>query len=119
MSKAEFKRNRKRKFIGYKQEEKLMFKEELDKFPFIDRCRILVKIKYMSLISVIKQPTYKNFKTNPDFGRIRISEYRIFIHRIDNEQWLMLHIFHKKSNKILDSNLRTAVMRLSNYLSQN
>ena len=118
MSKSEFRKNRKRKFIGYKEDGKLILKQELDKLPILDIGILLDKIKYLSLQERIVKPRYIQYDSDPDFGRIRINEYRIFIHRIDSKNWLMLHIFKKKTNKVPQKNVDIVYHRLFNYLNQ-
>lgn len=118
MSRALFKKNRKRKFIAYEQDKTQVFREELAKLPIIDISIILDKIRYLSLKSKITDPRYIHYDSDPDFGRIRINEYRIFIHRLDSENWLMLHIFKKKTNKTPSKNVEIAYHRLSNYLNK-
>jgi hypothetical protein len=118
MSKGEFKKNRSRKFIAYEQDGKQVFREELAKLPIVDIVIILAKIKYLSLKNEITKPRYINYDSDPDFGRIRINEYRIFIHRLDSKNWLMLHIFKKKTNKTPSKNVDISYNRLINYLNK-
>jgi len=119
MSKGDFKKNRKRKFIAYEKDKEQVFRKELIKFPILDASMIIDKIKYLSLKTTITKPRYTNFDNNPDFGRVRIKNYRIFVHRLDSKNWLMLHVFQKKTNKTPPKNVDIAYNRLIDYLNQN
>ena len=119
MSKAEFRKNRRRKFIAFEKDDKQVFREELAELPILDIAIIIAKIKYLSLKTKTTKPRYIRYDSDPDFGRIRINEYRIFIHRLDAENWLMLHIFKKKTNKVPSKNVDIAYNRLIHYLNNN
>ena len=106
-----------RKFIAYENvEREHVFKFELEKYQEKDITSILKKIKYFRNLEQILSPVYKNFQTGYyDIGRLRIGDFRIFVHRIDSSKWLMLHIFRKKSKKTPQKETNTARNRLIEY----
>jgi phage-related protein len=119
----EFRLKRKRKLIAYQSDhEDQVFRNELaevastnDNISFI-----IHKIIEISIMEQVKAPVYKRFpQIIEDFGRLSIGDFRIFVHRIDSENWLMLSIYRKKSQKTPAIETNKALTRLYEYLKDN
>lgn len=110
------KQNKKRKFIGYEWNDEQVFRIELGEFTRKEITQILRKIVYLSKVDLMKSPEYKKFTNiSTDFGRIRIGDFRIFVHKISSKEWLMLRIFRKKTNDTPENEIEIALQRLINF----
>lgn len=120
---SSFRKQRKRKLIAYQEDHKhQVFREELDELATdADTLRYIIgRIKDISMMHEVKSPLYERFKNVVvDFGRLRLGDFRIFVHRISPKEWLMLSIYRKTTDKTPSNETSRALFRLSNYLKEN
>lgn len=109
-----------REFIAYENKDKeQIYRLELSQFENDEITTIIRKINYWKSVEIIKSPAYKNFATGYyDFGRLRIGDFRIFVHRENSKKWIMLHVFRKTSDKNPESETLKAINRLKEYKSR-
>ena len=80
---------------------------------------IIGRIISISLKHKVVYPEYEKFtEIKIDFGRLRIGDFRIFVHRIDDKNWLMIRIYRKTSKKTPKRETNIALTRLYEYLSK-
>lgn len=103
MIKEGFKKIRNRKLIGYQTDQFQIFMLELKKIGRKNKKDlhfIIGRIISISLKHKVVYPEYERFtEIKIDFGRLRMGDFRIFVHRIDEKNWLMLRIFRKTTKK--------------------
>lgn len=118
-----FKKKRMRKLIAYQEDDKhQVFREELDALATdAGTLRYIIgRIKDISMMIEVKYPTYDRFShIVVDFGRLRLGDFRIFVHRIDTKNWLMLSIYRKTTDETPAGETKKAINRLSKYLKEN
>jgi phage-related protein len=109
-----------RKLITYETiEKKKIVAEEIAGFTNQEAgviVRALIKAKMEHTLS---EPFFKRMKHNVQFtGELRPFPFRIFIHKITEEKWLVLHIFKKKKDETDTKEIQIAERRLREYLSR-
>lgn len=109
-----------REFIAYENADgEQIYRLELQKFENNDRTTIIRKVNHWKEEKTIKYPAYDNFKTGVyDFGRLRIGDFRIFVHRESAERWIMLHVYRKTTKKTPESETLKALNRLKEYINR-
>lgn len=91
----------------------------LDQLPDRDRALILAKTEYLMRIPMFTTKLYKRFNEYPfDLGELRPLPYRIFVHRVSEEEYVMVHAFRKKSDATPRKELETARRRIEYFISQ-
>lgn len=109
-----------REFIAYENSDgEQLYRLELSKFSNSEITSIIRKVNYWKDVDTIKAPAYKNFKSGDyDFGRLRIGDFRIFVHRSSPTKWIMLHVYRKTTDSTPESETLIALKRLREYKSQ-
>ena len=81
--------------------------------------QLLTKLVVMASFPQLQEPQYKRFTGYPfDFGELRPGDFRIFVHRVSEGVYLMLHAFRKKSNDTPEKEINLATKRVLNYMSR-
>lgn len=121
ITKKEFSDKRKRKLIAYQESHSgQVFRRELQELvTYNELIYIINKIRDISMKEHVRYPEYDQFKDMPvDIGRLRLGDFRIFVHRLDNENWLMLSIYRKTTKKTPNIETNKALSRLKKYLER-
>ena len=69
---------------------------------------------------VLQYPHFKRLTNyEPWLGELRANRFRIFVHRLPGDRFLLVHAFKKKSDETPKSEIRTALNRIKQYLATN
>lgn len=108
-----------RKLIPYEDNQSnKVFLEELKSFTIDEQGDIIRLIMKGRLAENLSMPLYKPFKSNIITGELRANQFRIILYQINNESYLMISCFKKKSNETPASEISKAERRIKEYLSR-
>jgi Phage derived protein Gp49-like (DUF891) len=66
---------------------------------------------------------YPQFKRLPDYepwlGELRANRFRIFVHRLPGNLFLLVHAFKKKSDNTPKAEIKKALARIKDHLNAN
>ena len=109
-----------REFIFYEDERgRAPVEEFIEKLPRKEQRQLLTKLAVMAEFPHLQEPQYKRFTGYPfDFGELRPGNFRIFVHRVREGVYLLLHAFRKKSDETPAKEINLATKRVFNYMSR-
>ncbi len=83
------------------------------------RAQLLAKLVLIAGRLFLAEPHYKRFTNYPvDFGELIIGDFRIFVHRVSKNEYLMVHAFRKKSNATPRRETELAFGRVLDFISR-
>ena len=83
------------------------------------RAQLLAKLSLIAQRSFLAEPHYKRFTNYPvDFGELIMGDFRIFVHRVGKQEYLLVHAFRKKSNATPRKEIDLAFGRVLDFISR-
>jgi len=83
------------------------------------RTQLLAKLGLIAARPFLAEPHYKRFTNYPvDFGELIVGDFRIFVHRVSKNEYLMVHAFRKKSNATPRKEIDLAFGRILDFISR-
>jgi phage-related protein len=108
-----------REFVPYADSEgKGIFHNEMKKLNQNQQSELIRLIMEGKEAPVLKMPLFKSFKDTSITGEVRDLKdgWRILLYKIDNQNYLMLNFFKKKSDETPRSEIAKAERRIAEYI---
>jgi phage-related protein len=91
-------------------------KASIEKLKANEANKIVVMLEALASVSVLSMPYYRQVRGFLlDFGELRIGNFRIFVHKLTETEYLLLHLFRKKSDETPSAEIDIALKRLQDY----
>jgi phage-related protein len=111
--------NAERKLTSYVTKKAVQeFKKDLLQFDRNEQGELIRMIIEARLRKKLSMPFFKTLKGTILSGELRNGQWRIIIYVINNEEYLMLSAFKKKTNETSKFEIEKAERRLKEYLSR-
>lgn len=108
-----------RKLITYEFNGKKVVAAEISNFTNAEAGIVIRAIMKASNESELHEPFFKRMKHGVKFtGELRPFPFRIFVHKLNEENWLVLHVFKKKKDDTDEKEIEIAERRLEEYRSR-
>lgn len=98
-----------------------LFKKDLEQLTSSELSFVLTHlIIYARTTESLSYPVYKPLKYNTKItGELRKNQFRIFLYKIDNQNYIMLSLFKKKTDETPKSEIERAENRINEYIGRN
>src|SRR5688572_29662539 len=91
-------------------------KTSIGKLKANEANKVVVMLEALTSVDMLAMPYYRQFRGYLlDFGELRIGNFRIFVHKLSENEYLLLHLFRKKSDETPTSEIDIALKRLQDY----